>query len=271
MESNGPADRAPELVVEKLALGEASAEQAQRASPADKARAAALRSDNAEILARYPAHQQAVQIRHRAAASAPPPTRRWLWVPAVATAAGVLLIVAGPLRPGERGGQPVTGGPGEPTGPAEVRLKGSGPRLLVFRKQGEQAAQLRPGSEAQAGDLIQLGYLASGQRYGVIVSVDARGGATLHFPATPAASLELQRSGPTLLEQAFQLDDAPAFERFFLVTTDEAHRAALTTALVLEQARALAADPRAAETRPLALPPALHQESFLLRKKARPL
>jgi hypothetical protein len=55
MESNGPADRAPELVVEKLALGEASAEQAQRATPADKARAAALRSENAEILARYPA------------------------------------------------------------------------------------------------------------------------------------------------------------------------------------------------------------------------
>ena len=271
MESNGPADRAPELVVEKLALGEASAEQAQRATPADKARAAALRSDNAEILARYPAHQQAVQIRHRAAASAPPASRRWLWVPAVATAAGVLLIVAGPLRPGERGGGPVAGGPGEAAGPSEVRLKGSGPRLLVFRKQGEQAAQLRPGSEAQAGDLIQLGYLASGQRYGVIVSIDARGGATLHFPAAPAASLELQRAGPTLLAQAFQLDDAPAFERFFLVTADEAHRAALTPVLVLEQARALAADPRAAETRQLALPPALHQESFLLRKKARPL
>lgn len=269
MESNGPRDRAPELVVEKLALGEASAEQAQRATPADKARAAALGSDNAEILARYPAHQLAVQIRHRAAHHAPSAARRWLWVPALCTAAGVLLIVAGPLRPGERGGRAVTDGPGEPAGSAGVRLKGSGPRLLIFRKQGEQAAQLRPGSEAQAGDLIQLGYLASGQRYGVIVSVDARGGATLHFPAAPAASLELQRGGPTLLDQAFQLDDAPAFERFFLVTADEASRAALTPALVLAQARALAADPRAAETRPLALPPALHQESFLLRKKSR--
>lgn len=266
MESNGPRDRAPELVVEKLALGEASAEQTQRATPADLARAAALRVENAEILARYPAHQLAVQIRHRAAQRRPA-ARRWLWVPALATAAGVVLIVAGPLRPGERGSD----GPGVSARPDEVRLKGSGPRLLVFRKQGEQAAQLRPGSEAQAGDLIQLGYLASGQRYGVIVSVDARGGATLHFPAAPEAPVELQRGGPTLLAQAFQLDDAPAFERFFLVTTDEAHRTALTAALVLDMARVLAADPHAAETQPLRLPPGLHQESFLLRKRARQL
>jgi hypothetical protein len=55
------------------------------------------------------------------------------------------------------------------------------------------------------------------------------------------------------------------------VTTDEAHRTALTAALVLDMARVLAADPHAAETQPLRLPPGLHQESFLLRKRARQL
>jgi hypothetical protein len=129
-----------------------------------------------------------------------------------------------------------------------VRLKGGGPRLLIYRKEGAQAVQLRADSTAQSGDLIQLGYVASSQRYGVIVSVDARGGATLHFPTMPDASMELQRSGPIMLAQAFQLDDAPAFERFFLVTADEGHRTALSVALVLEKARALATDVHAAET-----------------------
>ena len=266
MESKPVPGRVPELVVEKLALGEASPEQARLATPEEKARAAALSSDNAAILAQYPAHQFAAQVKMRAAQAAPGSARRF-YVPALAMAVGALaigLFAAHQFDPSA--GRP---GPGDPIIGEQVRLKGAGPRLLVYRKEGEQAAQLRPGSEAQAGDLIQLGYLANGQRYGVIVSVDARGGATLHFPTAPDAPLELTRGGSILLDHAFQLDDAPAFERFFLLTVDEAHRTALSVAQVLEQARALAADRHAAETKPLALPATLHQESFLLRKKAR--
>lgn len=268
MESKPDRDRAPELVVEKLALGEASAQEQRLATEADKRRAEELHRDNAEILARYPAHKLAAQIRHRAAAAAPSPSRRWVWAPALATALGVLVVGVGSGYLGELGsGRGRTTGPGTPESGDGVRIKGSGPRILVFRKQGDQAAQLRPGAEAQAGDLLQLGYLASGQRYGVIVSIDARGGATLHFPATAAASTELARTGPTMLEQAFQLDDSPAFERFFFVTADQDHAAALSVALIMEKARALAADTRTAETAMLALPPALQQQSFLLRKK----
>lgn len=268
MESKPDRDRAPELVVEKLALGEASAQQQRLVTDADKRRADELHRDNAEILARYPAHKLAAQIRHRAAAAAPLPARRWLWAPALATALGVLVVGVGSGYLGELGpGRGHTAGSGAPESGDAVRIKGSGPRILVFRKQGDKAAQLRPGAEAQAGDLIQLGYLASGQRYGVIVSIDARGGATLHFPATAAASTELARSGPAMLDQAFQLDDSPAFERFFLVTADQGNEAALSVALVMDKARALAADARAAETGMLALAPSLQQQSFLLRKK----
>jgi hypothetical protein len=163
---------------------------------------------------------------------------------------------------------PSVPGPGDPIVGSDVRLKGIGPRLLLYRKEGEHAAQLQPGSQAQAGDLIQLGYVANGQRYGVIVSVDARGGATLHFPLSGDASTALVHKGPMLLERAFQLDDAPDFERFFLVTTDETHHAALSVEAVLAGARSLAAQPSAAaQTEPLPLPTGLHQESFLLRKK----
>ena len=270
MESKPDRDRAPELVVEKLALGEASAQEQRLATAADKARAAALQSDNAEILARYPAHQLATQIRHRAAQARPAPSRRWLWAPALVTAMGALFIVVGSGLLGDlgQGRGRASGTVSGPAGDDSVRIKGAGPRLLLFRKQGVQAAQLRPGSEARAGDLIQLGYVASGQRYGVIVSIDARGGATLHFPATAAASPELERGGPTLLAQAFQLDDSPGFERFFFVTAEKAEDSALSVALVMDRARALAADAHAAETAALSLPPTLHQVSFLLRKKA---
>ena len=269
MEPKKVRDRLPELVVEKLALGEASPEQARLASAADMAQVAALQSESADILARYPAHQAAAQIRQRAAQVTAASRRSWVWVPALATATGALAIALWTAQSFMPGAGRVGAGDDTAAAGDTVRLKGGGPRLLLFRKQGEQAAQLRPGSAAQSGDLIQLGYVARGQRYGVIVSVDARGGATLHFPAAPEAPIELQRSGPILLAQAFQLDDAPAFERFFLVTADDAHRGALSVALVLEKARALAADVHAAATAPLALPAALQQESFLLHKEAR--
>jgi hypothetical protein len=237
----------------------------EAASPGARERAAALQADNAEILARYPPHLLAARIRHQLARERARAARRWLWAPALATAATAFVVV---LWVGHKG-PPTTAPGGDPIVDGEVRSKGIGPRLLLYRKEGEQVAQLQPGSSAQSGDLIQLGYLANGQRYGVIVSVDARGGATLHFPLTADAPMALGRGGPVLLDRAFQLDDAPAFERFFLVTTDEAHRAALRVEDVLAAARRLAADSAVAETAPLTLAAGLHQESFLLRKKPR--
>src|SRR5438128_227606 len=78
MEPKPVQGRVPELVVEKLALGEASPEQMRLASPEDQARAAALQDDNAEILMRYPPHKLATQIRYRVAATSPaaPPRSR---------------------------------------------------------------------------------------------------------------------------------------------------------------------------------------------------
>ena len=72
------------------------------------------------------------------------------------------------------------------------------------------------------------------------------------------------------LPQAFRLDDAPRFERFFLVTADEAHRDALRLADVVERARRLARDPSQAERAELPdLPMGLQQQSLRVRKDAR--
>jgi hypothetical protein len=66
-----------------------------------------------------------------------------------------------------------------------------------------------------------------------------------------------------MLEYAYQLDDAPGFERFFLVTSDRA----LSVAEVLEAGRRLASDPRQARRANLGLPAGLEQWSVLLAKK----
>jgi hypothetical protein len=66
-----------------------------------------------------------------------------------------------------------------------------------------------------------------------------------------------------MLDYAYQLDDAPGFERFFLVTADRAP----AVDEVLAAGRRLASDPRQARQANLALPAGLEQWSVLLAKK----
>ena len=69
--------------------------------------------------------------------------------------------------------------------------------------------------------MLQLSYTAGEAKYGVIFSVDGRGSITWHMPAgyrggsRSAPALDAQ--GQVVLPSAYELDDAPAFERFFLV------------------------------------------------------
>jgi hypothetical protein len=73
----------------------------------------------------------------------------------------------------------------------------------------------------------------------------------------------LRPEGETRLDYAYRLDDAPGFERFFLVTSERA----LPIAAVLEAGRRLASDPRQAPRARLGLPAGLEQWSVLLTKK----
>jgi hypothetical protein len=102
-----------------------------------------------------------------------------------------------------------------------VRLKGADPGIYVFRKSGETADPLSPGARADEGDLLQLGYVAPGADYGVLFSVDGRGTVTLHFPPSPDGSTEIEQGGVVMLEASYRLDDAPDYERFYLVTSEQ--------------------------------------------------
>src|SRR5690606_26378921 len=78
-------------------------------------------------------------------------------------------------------------------------------------------------SLVRKGDVIQLRYHGGGHRYGVIASIDGAGVVTLHHPArddAPPTATALSAES-TSLPHAYELDDAPRFERFFFITAAE--------------------------------------------------
>lgn len=266
-------DQLTDLQLEQIALGEAT--PAQPLTAEQQAQIEALRRSSAEILARYPAGPQAEQIAARLAKAqaAPQRARIPVWLPALAGAATVLAVVVWTGR--DRSQHPIDPRSGGDT----IVAKGgaAATSLRLYRQAGSQIEPLASGANAQSGDLVQLALVPGPARYGVLLSIDGRGGVTLHLPASDGEPAEISDgSGPSSeraelrLPRAFRLDDAPSFERFFLVTADAAHRDQLRVSEVLERARRLAADRARAPSAELPdLAPGLAQQSLILRKDAR--
>jgi len=149
---------------------------------------------------------------------------------------------------------------------AATRLKGGAAHLAVFRRMADGVEELKDRSAARRGDVLQIGYQAAEDAYGIIVSLDGRGTVTFHMPGTAAGGMEkspaLDRRGEVLLSFAYELDDAPSFERFFLVSS-----AAPFDAGTVERAVRDLAVRTDASTAALALPKGLRQSSLLLRKE----
>lgn len=260
----------PDLMLERYLLGELSPQAHQQleqhlaSHPEAQARLSALREENAKILAALPTAQVTSEVlrRQRLAASAKTPLRRpWLLIPATGFAAAAVLAVV--LRtPPNQGGDAVK----DPLVPEieQTTTKGLEPRILVYQKRAaDQRGQLlRDGESAKAQALLQLGYVAAGQPYGVLLSIDGRAQVTLHFPASQQETTKLA-AGQALLSTAYQLDDAPLFERFVLVTSAQP----IDVKAVMAAAQQLASAPTRARAEPLLLPAALAQTSLLLRKE----
>lgn len=151
-----------------------------------------------------------------------------------------------------------------PGGDEPVRIKGLGPHLLLHRKRDGHIEELRDGDVAQAGDLVQVSYMAAGNRNGVVLSLDGRGLVTLHHPARPDARATLVARGQHALDHAYELDDAHSYERFVLVTSGDE---LLPPATVITAARRLAQAGPAARHSPLPLPERWQQTSLLIHKR----
>jgi anti-sigma factor RsiW len=257
-----------DLTLEQYHLGELSAKQ-QRAMREELAhdevlrgRLAAIQNSDVEIRSSYPAERLVPLIRERMLREGAGAERRarrlptLAWAVPVAVVALILLSLPLVLR-----------------APDVTRLKGVAPHLLAFRKTEAGAVELRSGAVARRGDVLQLSYAAGDAKYGVIFSIDGRGRITWHVPAGYAGGARtappLDPKGPVVLPSAYELDDAPYFERFFLVYSP----APFDVSAVDRVGRGLASriagggSGAAGESGALALPRGLGQFSLLLKKQ----
>lgn len=251
----------PDWLVERAALEEVPATSRARLDGADRAeldaRIAELRDQNAAELSTYPAAQAIALIEQRVAGLRRRRRRVRLALLGVLGAATAAVVAVAAIKPP----------PVPPTVAIndDVRAKGVA-RLTVFRQAGDHAEHLDEDAVVRAGDAIQLRYSASGALYGVIASVDGAGTVTLHYPVdedAPALATALAAK-PTSLPNAYVLDDAPKFERFFFITSADPIEVPQTLAAL----HALAKTDESA-TAKLELPAGQHQWSLRLRKPDR--
>ena len=101
-----------------------------------------------------------------------------------------------------------------------TRIKGLSLSLEVWKKTGDSAEKLVDKGYAKAGDELQLRYSVPTKCYGIIFSLDGNGKVT-PLLANQNHSVALEAGRITLLPYAYKLDDAPHFEKFFLVISSE--------------------------------------------------
>ena len=106
---------------------------------------------------------------------------------------------------------------------AAASTQSADPQLKLYRQKGREIQALNDGDFARSGDVIQITYNAGSGEYGVIFSVDGNGSITRHFPENSweAAPLE-HRNDETPLDFSYELDNAPDFECFVMVTSKKA-------------------------------------------------
>ena len=262
--------KTPAWLIERLAQGELASDeaaavrarlQAEGHSPDDML-AALVRAD-AETLAAHPPAVVAAEVRRRAAASL---RRRPITVRA--TFAGATLATAGALAVVLAARQPLSVPPASRLpSPEPTTIKGTSPtggaRLYVYRHASAGDQRLVDGERAAPGDLLQLAYASTAEGFGLLLSIDGAGSVTQHWPEPGSRrAAPLRIGGEVRLPTAYELDNAPAFERFFLVRADEA----FDLAPVLEAARALSSRSLVARRAPLPLPAQFNQVSLALEK-----
>jgi hypothetical protein len=286
--------RIPDLMLEQYALGElfgderARLEERLAADPSLRDRLDALRRSDEEILAELPPAEIAASIRRRmlvaeapsgAAASAGARRQargRLNYYRAFAfPAAAAVLVMAGAV---------MVKGFFLPARGDVVLAKGGAPGLIVYKKDASGPAPLSNGAQAKAGDLLQIKYAAGSARFGTIVSLDGRGRITWHLPSEYAGfreyadAAESGASGPAggsaalaprletagaALGSAYELDDAPSFERFFILSSNEDFYLSVVSKALGELSRG--GSPQTADP---VLPSGIECKSLLLLKAA---
>lgn len=200
----------PDVTLERYRLGELARdtvrrlEERRRTDDVLRTRLDAIARSDDELRAEgFPealARQVRTRVGVRAGRRAGPTAIQWL----APTAVTAMLLAAIQLSPWPAGD--------------DARIKGADASLFVYRSTPASAELLKDRDLASAGDIVRLGYRVAAPVFGAIVSVDGRGVLTTHLPDSGSTAPLLQPGATVLLGSAYELDDAPRIERFFLVT-----------------------------------------------------
>jgi len=213
-----------DLLLEQAALGEITEGQTMLTNEQELLEH--IKKSNEQILSEYPAMDMkfAVMSKMAQAEEKPRRLRTFFSVQSIMAAAAVLcfalLIPLGLSRAGLFSGSDgeTLSNPFSLEGSTE-RVKGNGSKLFVYKKDGNKAVRLKTLAHVDSGDVLQVSYIAAGASYGFIFSVDGNGTLTQHFPDKGKDAGLLNVKGEVPLDFSYKLDDAPGFERFFLVTS----------------------------------------------------
>lgn len=208
----------PDLYYEQMIQGERETDS----SIETLARLSTLEASNREILDRYPADSVKAAIEAKLTSGKPRPfgrsaghTLTILRNTGLAAAAclAIAVTIVGTLR--------TTGVETTPSQAASLtnRVKGDATRLFVYRKTGDSVLKLESGTHVSEKDILQISYVSAGTRWGFIFSVDGNGTVTQHYPDTGTVSAMLESGAEIPLPFSYELDNAPSFERFFLVSS----------------------------------------------------
>jgi hypothetical protein len=236
-----------DLMLERYLLGELPEEQLikfdriKKEDPEIRSRIDKIKESDLEIQEKYPSRDIAAEIKRRYNNSeagagndvrAFKPVYRRFMLPSalVAAAAVVLFFVLPVIKP------PVGDVVINDTG--TTRIKSTDTRIYLYRKNNNEIEMLKNGSSAGKGDLLQIAYSSFKDDYGIILSIDGNGYVTLHYPADRNGSTKLIKKKKVLLNNSYELDDAPDFERFFFITSGNS----LNINAVLHAAERLAGD-----------------------------
>ncbi len=206
------------ITVERYILSELPADERTRVergmaiNPTLRARIAHVKHSNENILDRYPPHHMAKHIEFKMQAHAVREsflarTTKKSKGKSMSTLGMIALVVVA-LVPGLWFMHP-------------SHIDRVNPAIVAYRSTSKGAVALSPTEPAAPGDLLHLGYVAAGQPYGTIVSLDGHGNAALLFPFAPHASTRLEQDGEQVLDRVHKLSNAPHLERFFLITSHQ--------------------------------------------------
>ncbi len=98
-----------------------------------------------------------------------------------------------------------------------IRIKGE-TRLSLYKLESNHVELIRNGECAEESSLIQIEYTLPETTYGAILSIDGNNNITKHFPINKNTAVKMD-AGKKSLQRSYQLDNAPYFERFIMITS----------------------------------------------------